>query len=102
MKSLTTGHAREEPVAETGAGLACAHPGVRPDHEQAAACVAGRLKALRSGRHEIFRAAAAAQAACDRLLAAARRGGWSGNADGPGGGEDTACGGAGSLAGEDA
>ena len=102
MSNARASYAREELVAELGACLVCAHLGVRPDHGQAAACVAGWLKALRCDRHEIFRAAAAAQAACDRLLAAARRGGWSGGADGPGGGEDTACGGAGTLAGEDA
>ena len=85
MSNARASYAREELVAELGACLVCAHPGVRPDHEQAAAYLAGWLKALRSDRREIFRAAAAAQAACDWLMAAAGRGGWSGDAGGPAG-----------------
>ena len=61
MSNARASYAREELVAELGACLVCAHLGVRPDHGQAAACVAGWLKALRCDRHEIFRAAAAAQ-----------------------------------------
>ncbi len=71
MGNAKAAYAREELIAEIGAAFVCARLGVRPDHDQNAAYVADWLKALRGDRREIFRAAGAAQKACDWLMTAA-------------------------------
>ncbi len=62
----------EELVAEIGAAMLGAHLRLAPDHvEDHAAYVASWLKALKGDKRFVLKAAAAAQKACDFLLARA-------------------------------
>lgn len=66
-----TAYAFEELVAEIGAAFVCARLGVAGEHiESHAAYVANWLQVLRDDKRAIFRAAALAQAAADRILIA--------------------------------
>lgn len=62
-------YAREELVAELGAAFLTAELGIHNDVKQSAAYVAGWLKALKSDKSLIIRAASSAQTAVDYLLA---------------------------------
>lgn len=69
MKYNTTeGRAFEELIAEIGACFLCAHIGATPDRDNSAAYVASWLKALKSDKRFIFRAASQAQRAADYAL----------------------------------
>lgn len=62
----------EELVAEIGSALIGTHLNLRPDHiENHAAYVKSWLKALRSDKRYILKAAAAAQKSCDYVIACA-------------------------------
>jgi antirestriction protein ArdC len=62
-------YAREELVAELGAAFLTADLGIHSDVEQSASYVAGWLKALKSDKSLIVKAASSAQAAVDFILA---------------------------------
>ncbi len=62
-------YAREELVAELGAAFLTAELGIHSDIEQSASYVAGWLKALKSDKSLIIRAASSAQAAVDFIFA---------------------------------
>lgn len=62
-------YAREELVAELGAAFLTADLGIHSDVEQSASYVAGWLKALKSDKSLIVKAASSAQSAVDFILA---------------------------------
>lgn len=62
------GRAFEELIAEIGSCFLCAHIGAKPDLDNSAAYVESWLKALKSDKRFIFRAATQAQKACDYAL----------------------------------
>ena len=67
----------EELIAEIGAAMLGAHLGLPPDHiDSHAAYVQSWLKALKNDTRMIFKAAAAAQSACDLVLEKAGEGGF--------------------------
>ncbi|CDO38811.1 conserved hypothetical protein [Novosphingobium sp. KN65.2] len=69
-KSLQT-RALEEMIAEVGAAMICAQLGMEPtEREDHAAYVAEWISVLRGDKRAIFRAASAAQVACEMILAA--------------------------------
>jgi len=64
-------YAFEELIAEIGNCMLCSQLGLTPDFGQSAAYVEGWLRALKSDKRMIFKAATEAQKAADYLLAAA-------------------------------
>lgn len=62
------GRAFEELIAEIGSCFLCAHIGATPDLDNSAAYISSWLKALKSDKRFIFRAATQAQRACDYAL----------------------------------
>jgi antirestriction protein ArdC len=63
-------YAFEELIAEIGAAFVCARLGIAGEHfDNHAAYVAGWLEKLKGDKRAIFKAASAAQAACDLVLA---------------------------------
>ena len=62
------GRAFEELIAEIGSCFICASIGATPNRENSAAYIQSWLKALKSDKKFIFRAATQAQAACDYAM----------------------------------